>query len=498
MLAFLICTFGIGSYLVVSLFADNTLYAVLIRFLILALAIMVFGWWLANEVVSPIEKVSLVAKSLERGMTTTLPKTTGSSETDELMQSLHRNNQQMQTLVGLMDKVAGGNLDVTLTPLEQSDRLTNSFQKLLGKVTESIKAKQDLERLKAAIRKITEETNSVRNGNFDVQIESESVQTTEISETLKFLIRELNELVTHVRNESKQAQITAGEIQKTIQASISADETRMRGINQATIALKKTPQSARQISEEFSASASAANQSIERARTGSQTAQANLIAISDLRGQMQEAVKRIGKLTERSQEMGKIAKTVEDLAQRTNMIALNASIQGDELGEAGRGFTVFAEEVERLAERAANTNKQISTLRKTIAAEIGEVEHSLQQSVGKAATLSKFAIETGDSMSELEKYIGRFLNLQTKLVSYAGEQTADTEKAFQIFAHSVTATENAFVNLKESDGQMTQMADSMERLQLAVADFKIVQPAAAEAPAPAGDSAQTYKPNFHA
>jgi len=272
----------------------------------------------------------------------------------------------------------------------------------------------------------------------------------------------------------------------------------MRGINQATIALKKTPQSARQISEELSASASAANQSIERARTGSQTAQANLIAISDLRGQMQEAVKRIGKLTERSQEMGKIAKTVEDLAQRTNMIALNASIQGDELGEAGRGFTVFAEEVERLAERAANTNKQISTLRKTIAAEIGEVEHSLQQSVGKAATLSKFAIETGDSMSELEKYIGRFLNLQTKLVSYAGEQTADTEKAFQIFAHSVTATENAFVNLKESDGQMTQMADSMERLQLAVADFKIVQPAAAEAPAPAGDSAQTYKPNFHA
>lgn len=443
MLAFFICTFGIGSYLVVSLFTENSLYSVLIRFLLLALAIMVFGWWLSNEVVSPIERVSLLAKSLERGVSTSLPKTSGSSETDELLHSLHRNNQQLQNLVGLMDKVSSGNLDVALTPLEQSDRLTSSFQKLLGKVTESINAKQDLERLKVAIRKITEETSRVRNGNFDAEIKSDSAQTKEISETLKFLIHELNELVAHVRNESKQAQTSAKEIQKTIQTAIGADETRKRETNQATLALKKVPQSARQISEELSASASAANLSIERARKGSQTAHANLSAISDLRGQMQEAVKRVGKLIERSQEIGKVAKTVEDLAQRTNMIALNASIQANELNEAGRGFVVFAEEIERLAERAANTNKQISTLKKTIAAEIGEVEHSLQQSFGKAADLSKYAIETGDSLSELEKYIGRFLNLQTKLVSYSNEQSADTEKAFQIFAHSSTAVEDA-------------------------------------------------------
>lgn len=498
MLAFFVCTFGIGSYLVVSIFAEPTLYSVLIRFFVLAMAIMVFGWWLSNEVISPIERVSLLAKSLERGVSTTLPKTSGSSETDELLQSLHRNNQQLQNLVGLMDKVAGGQLDVALSPLEQSDRLTNSFQKLLGKVTESINAKQDLEQLKAAIRKISEDTSRVRQGNFDVEIKSDTAPTKDIAETLKFLISELNELVTHVRSESKQAQTAAREIQKTIHTAVGADEMRTRDINQATLVLKKTPQAARQIAEELSNSAVAANHSIERARTGSQTAQANLAAISDLRGQMQEAVKRIGKLTERSQEIGKVAKTVEDLAQRTNMIALNASIQGGELGEAGRGFIVFAEEVERLAERAANTNRQISTLKKTITAEIGEVEHSLQQSVGKAADLSKYAIETGDSLSELEKYIGRFLNLQTKLVSYSGEQSADTERAFLMFTASVAATESAFFNLKESDGQMAQMADSMERLQFAVADFKIAQPAVAEENATAADFAQTYKPNFHA
>lgn len=502
LLAFFVCTFGIGSYLVVALFTDNTLYSALIRFLFLAAGIIIFGWWLANEVVRPIEKVSLLAKSLERGVSASLPKTSGLRETDELLETLHRNNLQLQNLVGLMDKVASGNLDVALAPLEHSDRLSSSFQKLLAKVTESIKAKQDLERLKTSIRQITGEIARVRTGNLDVEVTSDFPQTKEISETLNFLIHRLNELIVHVRTDSKQAQTSAKDVQKAVQTAIAADEKRVLEMNQATLTLKKIPQSVQKISAELSASASAANQSIERARTGSQTAQENLFAVNVLRGQMQEAVKRIGKLNEHSQEIGKVAKTVEDLAQRTNMIALNASIQAAELGEKGRGFVVFAEEVERLAERAANTNKQISTLNKTIAAEIGEVEHSLRESVGGAANLSKFALETGDSLGELEKYIGRFLNLQEKLISYSGEQAADTEKAFQIFVGSTTETENAFKNLKEAEMQMAQTADSMESLQSAVADFKIAQVVAEELPTTeetlnAQEFSPTLEPHFY-
>ncbi len=105
-LAFFVCTFGLVSYLLVSFVVNETFYAVFIPFLILGFCVMVFGWWLSNEVVTPIEKVSLLAKSLERGSPVSLPKTSGSTETDELLQTLHRNNRQLQNLVGLMDKVA--------------------------------------------------------------------------------------------------------------------------------------------------------------------------------------------------------------------------------------------------------------------------------------------------------------------------------------------------------------------------------------------------------
>lgn len=171
-LAFFICTFGLLSYLIVSFLTTDTFVAVFIPFLFLGFTVMVFGWWLSNEVVSPIEKVSLLAKSLERGVSTTLPRTSGSTETDELLQTLFRNSQQMQNLVGLMDKVTSGDLDVALTPLQNSDRLSVSFQKLLAKVTESINAKRDLEKLQTAVSQIKGEVAGVRSGNLDMTIES--------------------------------------------------------------------------------------------------------------------------------------------------------------------------------------------------------------------------------------------------------------------------------------------------------------------------------------
>ena len=122
-LAFFVCTFGLISYLIVSFVVNDTFYAIFLPFLLLALTVMAFGWWLSNEVVHPIEKVSLLAKSMERSALTSLPKTSGSTETDDLLEMLHRNSQQIQKLVNLMDEVSAGNTDVALTPLQNSGSL---------------------------------------------------------------------------------------------------------------------------------------------------------------------------------------------------------------------------------------------------------------------------------------------------------------------------------------------------------------------------------------
>lgn len=472
--ALVVIIYRIITYLIISLIVDDPLFTVFIPFFFVSLAIVVFGWWLSNEVVKPIEKVALLARSFERGFPTSPPKTSGSTETDELLQTLYRISQQSHKLVASMDEVASGNLEFVFSPNASSDRLSQTFQKLLAKVSESIHAKQELDKLQTAILKLSEEISPVKLGNLETKIKTEPVaETKEISLALSYLIEQLSEIIAQVKTSSTKTQISAFDFQKTIRAIIQQDENRIQEMNQASVTLKQVPNIVYKISEELSQSSLSAGQSIEKARRGTQTAQENLSAVGSMRRQIQEAIKRIQRLNERSQEINKVAKTVEDLAHRTSMVALNASVQANELGEAGRGFVVVSEEVERLAERAGNTNKHISSLNKTIQAEISEVENSLNATMGEAANLSKFAIETGNALGELEKYVTGVLNLQNKIAAYSREQTEDTEKAFEVFVQGISETESSLASLKESVGSVIKISALMEDLQSSVADFKI-------------------------
>ena len=157
------------------------------------------------------------------------------------------------------------------------------------------------------------------------------------------------------------------------------------------------------------------------------------------------------------------------------MIALNASIQAAELGEKGFNFIVVSEEVERLAERAENTNKHISSLNKSIQSDINNAESSLESTVSEISELSKFAIETGNSIGELERYITQYLHLQEKIISYTNDQTEDTENAFQTFVHSISETEKSVVNLKESEKLINEIRTAMEQTQATVSHFNPLQ-----------------------
>ena len=469
-LAFFVCTFGLISYLIVSFVVNDPFYAVFVPFLFLAFTVMVFGWWLSNEVVSPIEKVSLLAKSLERSASTSLPKTSGSIETDELLETLHRQSQQTQKLVNLMDEVSAGNIDVALSPLQNSDRLLAAFQKLLAKVTDSIDAQARLELLQKSVMQISEEIGRVRKYNLDAEIKTDFKETKEISETLKFLVNNLGKIVAQVRDESGATRDSASDVRRTLQSVIQQSEAKIQEMNQAAFTLKEIPHSVQKITENFAGAVQSANQSIEKARRGTATAAENVHSAALLRKQLQEAVSRLGRLNEHALEIGKIARTVGDLAHRTSTVALNASIQA---GDGGRGSSVVADEIKRIAARAENTNKQIAALNKAMTADIGEVERSLKSTVQEAANLSKFAVETGNSLSELEKHITQILSLQDQLTADSSEHSAETDKAFQVFIGSIAETEMAVESMRQSETTVAALGATLANLLHAVDDFKL-------------------------
>lgn len=494
-MAIFTCAFGLIVYVTVSYLIKDTFVTVFIPFLLMALVILVFGWWLSNEVIGPILKLNLLAKSIERSPMASLPKTSGSGETDELLETLYRNSQQLQAVVGMMERVADGDLDIALAPLQTSDRLTNSFQRLLSRVSESIYAKENLDRLGTAVDQLAAELARTRKGNLDIEINTDVAQVKDLSETIRFLVHRFNGIITQVHQGASQAGSSATGVQKVIRDAIIQDETRIRAMDQAAAKLRESPNRVQKISEQLSSSLSSADHSLEKARKGIEVSHQNTNAVNKLRKQVKEAINKIQRLNERSQEIDKIAKNLDDLSNRSSLIALNASVRAVGAAENSAGFAVLAEEVERLSERAGNTGKLMSGLNRSMAADIAEVEESLHTAVGEVANISKFAIEAENSLGEIERYLGQFADLQSKLAENSSQQTSETEQALEVFTASLSESARMIGSLREAEAGLADLPVLMEDLRSAVADFR-VQSAEVPTPPPVSEPLGIAAPEY--
>ncbi|MGF3494251.1 methyl-accepting chemotaxis protein, partial [Klebsiella pneumoniae] len=171
-----------------------------------------------------------------------------------------------------------------------------------------------------------------------------------------------------------------------------ASEHQAQEIAGASTAMNEMAQSIDQVSANASESAEVAQRSVQIASNGAQVVNRSIEGMDTIREQIQETSKRIKRLGESSQEIGNIVSLINDIADQTNILALNAAIQASMAGEAGRGFAVVADEVQRLAERSASATKQIETLVKTIQTDTNEAVISMEQTtteVVRGANLAK-------------------------------------------------------------------------------------------------------------
>src|SRR3546814_4725324 len=135
-----------------------------------------------------------------------------------------------------------------------------------------------------------------------------------------------------------------------------------------------------QVASEAERLAQQAKCSVRVAHEGAVTVNRTILGMTALREQIQDTSKRIKRLGESSQEIGNIIEFINDIAEQTNTLALNASIQAAMAGEAGRGFAVVADEVQKLAERAATATRQIETLVKRSEEHTSELQSLMRNS----------------------------------------------------------------------------------------------------------------------
>lgn len=420
------CGFGLVVFLAVAQFFSENFLSGAAAFVIAAAASILLSRWLSGEVIRPVEKVNLAAKSLERNPAATLPTTTGASETDDLMRSLHRNSSQLQNLIVVMDDVALGKTAEALRPFQDSDRLTVSFQRLVSKVTDSIDAKNELESIRQAVSRLAMDLAPVSYGNLSVDVHTDSEHTREIAEVVVHLVRRLDGVTRRLRESSAGAVSALSELRDLSRSAAELDAARSARLGRAFTVVSQSPDRFRPILDQFAPESMSPVEAQTRFSRAFECAADCAIRMGELRAKSAEAHRKYQRLRDRLIAIPRIARSAEELARRSNLIALNSAIGEKDLGRTAAPAATG--EISRLSARAERLSKEIADFCKSELDEANEVDAAFGGILSEIVELTVKSAEASESLSRFNSLLASYLSLPGRLSDAVSETDLDRDR----------------------------------------------------------------------
>ncbi|MCU7797569.1 MAG: methyl-accepting chemotaxis protein [Candidatus Thiodiazotropha sp. (ex Myrtea spinifera)] len=334
-------------------------------------------------------------------------------------------------------------------------------------------SKQQNENNQKAILQLLDEMGDLADGDLTVSASVTEDITGAIADSINYAIEALRELVTTINQTSEQVSGATQESRATAMHLAEASEHQAEQITQANESIKEMTGVIDQMSQDASESAEVARRSVEIATTGAETVRNTITGMDDIREQIQETSKRIKRLGESSQEIGDIVELIDDIADQTNILALNAAMQAAMAGEAGRGFAVVADEVQRLAERSINATKQIEALVKTIQADTNEAVTSMEASTSGVVKGAKFAEDAGEALKEIENVSQYIDDLTGKIAQSAQKQAEEAVNVKDTMSVIQEITHQTSEGTHQTANSIGALADLSDQLQKSVAGFRL-------------------------
>ena len=329
------------------------------------------------------------------------------------------------------------------------------------------------QRNQEAILRLLDEMGSLAEGDLTVKATVTEDITGAIADSVNFAVEALRSLVTTINETAVQVSAAAQETQATAMHLAEAAEHQAQQITSASAAINEIAVSIDEVSKNSAESADVAQRSVQIASKGAAIVRQTIQGMDSIRDQIQETSKRIKRLGESSQEIGSIVELINDIAEQTNILALNAAIQAASAGEAGRGFAVVADEVQRLAERSANATKRIETLVQTIQSDTNEAVSSMEQTTAEVVAGARLAEDAGLALGEIEKVSNDLADLIQNISEAARQQSAaatNISATMNVIQEITTQTSLGASQTAESIGNLAQLANDLRR---SVADFKL-------------------------
>jgi twitching motility protein PilJ len=329
------------------------------------------------------------------------------------------------------------------------------------------------ERNQAAILQLLDELADLAEGDLRVHASVTENFTGAIADSINFAIDQMRGLVSNINRVSVQVARATDETQTTARNLAKASEHQAREISAASTAINEMAVSIDHVSSNAAESAAVADRAVQIANKGGEVVRATIGGMDNIRGQIQETSKRIKRLGESSQEIGDIVSLINDIADQTNILSLNAAIQASMAGDAGRGFAVVADEVQRLAERSSAATKQIAALVKTIQTDTNEAVISMEQTTTEVVSGAKRAQDAGVALEEIENVSTSLAELIQNISNAARQQAASAGHVSNTMNVIQGITSQTAQNSEATAKSIGDLAKMAKEMRVSVEGFKL-------------------------
>jgi twitching motility protein PilJ len=324
-----------------------------------------------------------------------------------------------------------------------------------------------------AILRLLNEMGDLADGDLTIRAKVTEDITGAIADSMNYTIDELRTLVTGVNNASTQVSVKSQQAQAVSVQLLDAAEKQSKEIQGTTQDVLTVAETLTKVSANAEESSQVAMRSLAAADKGRMAVQNSITGMNDIREQIQETSKRIKRLGESSQEIGEIVELISDITEQTNVLALNAAIQAASAGEAGRGFSVVAEEVQRLAERSGEATKQIGAIVKTIQADTQDAVAAMEKSTTGVVEGAKLSDAAGQALTEIDSVTKNLASLIQKISSDTQAQAASANKVARNMQDILEINRQTTAGTQQTASSIKELADVASDLKASVSGFKL-------------------------
>ena len=357
--------------------------------------------------------------------------------------------------------------------LDSRKRQVVSESQQLSAELQKQEAKRVNDANQAAILRLMNELQTVAEGDLTHEATVTEDITGAIADSVNYTVEELRQLVGNVQSTATRVAQTTALVESTSTELLAASTEQLREIRETGQSVLDMASRINEVSGQAQESSQVARQSLTAAESGLQAVQNAIGGMNSIRDQIQETSKRIKRLGESSQEIGEITELISDITEQTNVLALNAAIQAASAGEAGRGFSVVAEEVQRLAERSADATRQISALVKAIQTDTQDAVAAMERSTQGVVEGAKLSDNAGTALSEIDRVSRRLADLIEQISASATREAESANVLAGNIQHIFAVTEQTGEGTRSTAQQVRDLSRFTEELRQSVSRFKI-------------------------